>query len=250
MDTPLYELDGTEGDRVDLPEVFETEYRPDLIRRAFVVAQANAIQPKGADPLAGKRTSAESFGAGRGIAMVPRSNNRARRVPQTVGGRRAHPPKAEKDPTKGINKQERRLANRSALASTADAELVRERGHDIDEDLECPIVLDDAFEELTKTRDVVETLESLGLGDDLERAASNRKRRAGRGTTRGRPHRRPTSVLVVTSSEAGPSRGARNIPGVDVATGTDVDVSELAPGGHPGRLTVFTESALEEVATR
>ena len=250
MDVPLFELDGTEADRVELPEVFETEYRPDLIRRAFVVTQANSTQPKGADPLAGRRTSAESFGAGRGIAMVPRSNNRGRRVPQTVGGRRAHPPKAEADTSKAMNKHERQLANRSAIAATADGELVRERGHRVSEEMAYPIVIDDAFEELNKTKDVVEALEALGLGDDLERAERNRKRRAGRGTTRGRPNRQPTSVLVVTSSEVGPSRGARNIPGVDVATAIDVGVSELAPGGHPGRLTLFTASALEEVSER
>lgn len=250
MDVPLYDLDGTDAEEVSLPEVFETAYRPDLIRRAFTVARANASQPRGADPLAGKRTSAESFGAGRGVAMVPRSNNRGRRVPQAVGGRRAHPPKAEADRTKDINANERQMANRSAIAATADAELVRARGHRVPDELAFPIVVDDAFEELVKTRDVVETLEAIGLGDDLERADSNRKRRAGRGTTRGRPHRQPTSVLVVTSSEAGPSRGARNLPGVDVATGREVGVRELAPGGQPGRLTVYTEAALEEVGER
>ncbi|MFW6152972.1 MAG: 50S ribosomal protein L4 [Halobacteriota archaeon] len=250
MDVPLYDLDGTDTEAVALPAVFETEYRPDLIRRAFSIARANASQPRGADPLAGKRTSAESFGAGRGIAMVPRSNNRAKRVPQAVGGRRAHPPKAEADRTKDMNTNERRMANRSAIAATADADLVRERGHLVPEELACPVVLDDAFEELVKTREVVETLEAVGLGDDLERAERNRNRRAGRGTTRGRPRYTPTSVLVVTSSEAGPARGARNIPGVDVATGRDVSVRELAPGGHPGRLTVYTAAALEEVATR
>lgn len=250
MERPRYDLDGTERDPIELPEVFETPYRPDLIRRAFVAQHANATQPDGVDPYAGKRTSAESFGAGRGLARVPRSNNRAKRVPQAVGGRRSHPPKAEADRSKGINDRERRLATRSALAATADASLVRERGHRLPEGLATPVVLGDEFESLEKTRAALEVLRGLGLDADIERADAGRSRRGGRGKTRGRGKRQPKSVLVVTSGGAGPSRAARNLAGVDVATGREVAVAELAPGGHPGRLTVFTESALEEVGER
>jgi len=250
MNVPLYDTDGDEIETVDLPSVFESVYRPDLIGRAIATIHANSTQPKGADPLAGKRTSAESFGAGRGVAMVPRSNNRGRRVPQTVGGRRAHPPKEAKNPAKRLNDNERRLAIRSAVAATADPDLVRERGHLLPDGIDAPIIVDDAFEAFEKTRAVVELFEAIGIDADVDRADRNRGRRGGRGTTRGRGHKGPKSILVVTSSEAGPSRAARNLPGVDVATGREVDVSELAPGGHAGRLTVFTESALEEVAER
>jgi large subunit ribosomal protein L4e len=52
----------------------------------------------------------------------------------------------------------------------------------------------------------------------------------------------------VTSEE--PSKAARNLAGVDVATAREVNTEDLAPGAAPGRLTVFTESALEEVAER
>ncbi|MFP4590601.1 MAG: 50S ribosomal protein L4 [Halobacteriales archaeon] len=250
MEVPRYDVDGTERDPVELPAVFETPYRPDLIERAVAVARANAAQPHGADPYAGKRTSAESFGAGRGVAMVPRSNNRGRRVPQVVGGRRAHPPKAEADRSKQLNDKERRLAVASAIAATADADRVRGRGHRLPADLPCPVVVDDAFEGLTKTSQTLAFLEAIGLDADIDRADSGRTRRGGRGTTRGRAARTPASILFVTSSEAGPSRAARNLAGATVATGREVDVTELAPGGHPGRLTVYTDAALEEVADR
>lgn len=247
MKVPVYTLDGEEDEDVELPSVFESEYRPDLIRRAVLAAQSNRKQDHGADEYAGLRTPAESFGSGRGLAHVPREGGRARRVPQTVGGRQAHPPKTEKDQSVGVNDKERKQAVRSAIAATADAELVRERGHEFDEDVELPLVVSDEFEDLTKTKEAVETLESLGVYADIERA-DDTTIRAGRGTTRGRKYRRPKSVLFVTSEE--PSRAARNLAGADVTTAREVNAEDLAPGAHPGRLTVWTESALEEVADR
>lgn len=250
MQAKTIDLDGNEAGEIDLPEVFETTYRPDLIKRAVLAAQANRTQDYGSDPFAGKRTSAESLGTGRGMARVPRSNGQGRRVPQAVGGRRAHPPKAEKDRTQKVNKKERQLGVRSAIAATADADLVAERGHRFEEDVELPLVVSDEFEELLKTKEVVAFLESVGLHADVERADEGRKVRAGQGKTRGRKYKEPSSILFVTSSEAGPSKAARNLAGVDVATAREVGAEDLAPGTHPGRLTVWTESAIEEVADR
>jgi large subunit ribosomal protein L4e len=247
MKATVHGLDGDDAGEVDLPGVFDTPYRPDLIQRAVVAAQANRKQAYGADPYAGMRTPAESFGSGRGMAHVPRENGQGRRVPQTVGGRKAHPPKAEKDQGKRINDKERQLAVRSAIAATADADLVRERGHQFDSAAELPLVVSDEFEELVKTKEVVAFLEAIGLHDDVERA-DDRTVRAGRGKTRGRKYRRPKSILFVTSEE--PSKAARNLAGVDVATAANVSAEDLAPGTHAGRLTVWTESALAEVADR
>ena len=101
--TTVYDTDGTEAGDVELPDVFETPHRPELIGRAVRTAQANRAQPYGADDYAGMRTPAESFGSGRGMAHVPRSNGQGRRVPQTVGGRPAHPPKEENDRSIKLN---------------------------------------------------------------------------------------------------------------------------------------------------
>jgi len=249
MQVPLRDLDGTEVDTVDLPAAFEGAVRPDLVRKAVSAAQANRRQDYGTDDYAGMRTSGESFGSGRGMAHVPRSEGTGVRVPQTVGGRKAHPPKAETDRTRTINDKERLAAVRSALAATTDPELVAERGHEFDAD-ELPIVFEDDFEDLEKTQEALATLEAAGLGADIERADDGRTVRAGQGKRRGRKYREPKSVLVVTGSESGPSRAARNLAGVDVATGREVNAEDLAPGGDAGRLTVFTESGLEEVAQR
>jgi large subunit ribosomal protein L4e len=247
MQVPVRTLDGDEDGELELPAVFESEYRPDLIRRAVLAAQANRKQDYGADEHAGLRTPAESFGSGRGQAHVPREGGQARRVPQTVGGRPAHPPKAKKDRSLDINTKERQKAIRSAIAATTDADVVRERGHEFDEDVELPLVVSDEFEELEKTADAVDALEALGIAADVERADET-KIRAGQGTTRGRKYRRAKSILFVTSEE--PSRAARNLAGADVTTAHELDAEDLAPGTDAGRLTVWTESAVEEVADR
>jgi large subunit ribosomal protein L4e len=182
------------------------------------------------------------------MAHVPRQNGQGRRVPQAVKGRAAHPPKTEKDRTLDMNTKERKLAVRSAIAATTDAELVAERGHRFEEDLALPLVVSDEFEDLVKTKEVLAFLEAVGADADIERADEGKTVRAGRGTTRGRKYKRPKSILFVTSEE--PSKAARNLAGVDVATAANVSAEDLAPGAHPGRLTIWTESAVEEVASR
>ncbi len=252
MNATVRDLDGESTDEVDLPAVFETEFRPDLIRRAVLAAQANRKQDYGAHPEAGLDTTAESFGSGRGLAHVPRTNaggrSVARKVPHAVKGRKAHPPKAEKNRSLDINDKERQLAIRSAIAATADADLVGGRGHAFDDDAELPVVVGDAFESLKKTQAAVDALESLGVYADVERSEEGRTVRSGQGKTRGRKYRTPASILFVTSSDAGPSRAARNLCGATVATARELGAEDLAPGGHPGRLAVWTESAIEEVS--
>jgi large subunit ribosomal protein L4e len=247
MQATVRTTDGDTDGEIDLPDVFDSEYRPDLIRKAVLAAQANRKQDYGSDEYAGMRTPAESFGSGRGQAHVPREGGRGRRVPQTVGGRKAHPPKAEKDQSLSVNDKERQKAIRSAVAATADEDVVRERGHAFDDDVELPVVVSDDFEEVHKTQEAAAMLDELGLHADIDRA-DEATVRAGRGTTRGRGKRRPTSVLFVTSEE--PSRAARNLAGADVTTALELNAEDLAPGAQAGRLTVWTESAIEEVADR
>lgn len=166
---------------------------------------------------------------------------------QSLDGRHTHR-KAEKDQSKSVNTKERKLAFQSAVAATADPSQVEERGHQFENDVELPLVVSDEFEELIKTQEVVDVLESLGVHADIVRSDENKSIRAGRGKTRGRKYRRPKSILFITSDE--PSKAARNLAGADVVTAANVSAEDLAPGTQPGRLTVYTESAIKEVADR
>ncbi|MFQ6106713.1 MAG: 50S ribosomal protein L4 [Thermoplasmata archaeon] len=244
----VYSVEGKVVKTIELPEVFATDVRIDLIRRAVVSAQANRRQPYGPNPLSGMRHAVSTWGKGRGVARVQRISGQrtGAESPGTVGGRRAHPPRPSHDWSKKINRKERRLAKASALAATMDPGLVSERGHVFDEDLTLPIVVEDDIEVLKTTKEAIELLKSIKVYDDILRA-KRRKIRAGRGKMRARKYRRPKSVLVTLSSSSESSAAFSNIPGVDVSTSRLLNTESLAPGGMPGRLVVFSESALEEL---
>ena len=47
--------------------------------------------------------------------------------------------------------------------------------------------------------------------------------------------------------DKGISKAARNHPGVEVVVVDNLNAELLAPGTHPGRLTMYTTSALEKL---
>lgn len=239
----VFDKQGKAAGTVDLPDVFATPIRLDLVRKAVRVARANRRQRYGASPVAGERHSTESVGKGRGMSRVPRlkQGRDAALAPNVVGGRRAHPPESRHSFALRINKKERRLAIQSALAATADPELVKARGHRIG-DLATPIVVKDDFGTGQKTKDLLVALAAMGVGEDLVRAKEGIHVRAGMGKLRGRRLRKPRSLLIVTAD--GNVAGAKNLAGVDVVSVRDLGAELLAPGGDLGRLTVFTEGAL------
>ncbi|MCK4613955.1 MAG: 50S ribosomal protein L4, partial [Thermoplasmata archaeon] len=83
--------------------------------------------------------------------------------------------------------------------------------------------------------------------DDIVRAKEGKHIRAGRGKLRGRKYRVPRSILVVLSEFNGMEKAVNNLAGVEVTTPEGLTVEKLAPGGDPGRLTVFTEKAIKKL---
>ena len=245
----VFNLEGKKVGRIKLPSVFNTSLRPDVIKKAVVAIQTHRIQPQGRDVMAGKRTTAESWGVGHGIARIPRlkESRRAALAPGTVGGRQAHPPVVEKKIRKKIPKKERRLALFSAIAATGSKEIVAERGHIIDEVPELPLVVTDDLQNLKRTQEVKDVFISLGVWPDIYRVRESIKIRAGRGKMRGRRKKVGVGPLIVISENGGIIEASRNLPGVDVAYVKDLNPELLAPGTHPGRLTVWTRSSIEEL---
>lgn len=244
----VYSVRGEAVRTIELPPVFLTGVRGDLIQRAVISAQANRRQSYGPNPHSGMRHAVSTWGKGRGVARVQRMTGQrtAAESPGAVGGRRAHPPRPGHDWSKKINKKEKTLARASALAATRDANLVSGRGHTFDSSITLPIVVEDDIEVLKTTKDAIELLKSVNVYDDVLRAR-RRKVRAGRGKMRARKYRRPLSVLVTLSSSSESTRAFTNIPGVDVLTTKHLNTEALAPGGQPGRLVIFSESAFEEL---
>ena len=245
----VFNLDGKQIGRIRLPNAFRTPFRPDVIKRAVIAIQSHRFQPKGRDPYAGKRTTAESWGAGYGISRVPRikGSRRAALAPGTVGGRLAHPPVVEKKIYKKIPKKERRLALLSAIAATASKEIVRARGHIVDSVPDIPLIVTDDLESISRAKDLKNVLVNLGVWSDIERVKESIKVRSGKGKMRGRRIKMAVGPLIVVSRKNGIFRAARNFPGVDVVNVRDLNSELLAPGTHPGRLTLWTSSSIKEL---
>ncbi len=253
---PVFDLDGNEVGKLELPLIFSYPVRHDIIRRAFHSAHTARLQPKGRDPMAGKRRAGESWGAGHSVARVPRlDTGRAVFAPMTRGGRLTHPPRVEKVIHERINKKERIIAIVSALAATAEKEFVVRRGHVVPVDT-VPVVVDNKIEEVDRVAEAREILKNLKLWDDVVRAQRKTRIRAGKGKMRGRRYVTPKSILIVVSRLDAPAiKAFRNLPGVDVVVADMLSVLHLAPGGVPGRLTLYSKSAIDvlkekyEVAT-
>jgi large subunit ribosomal protein L4e len=121
----VYDINGNEKEKINLPEIFNTKFRPDLIRKSFNIIHSNKRQPYGTSPLSGTKHATASVGKGRGMSRVPRltQGRRAALAPCVVGGRRAHPPRAERNWKEKMNKKEKILAKNSALAATSIKEM-------------------------------------------------------------------------------------------------------------------------------
>lgn len=252
MQTNVYSVSGGVAGTVDVPAAFETPYRPDIIKKAVLAAAANARQPYGPGARAGMRHSVSTWGKGRGTARVQRVHDgrMATESPNNVTGRRAHPPVPERKWEQKVNKKELRIARQSALAATACAECVKARGHQFDDSVSFPIVVEDAIADMKATSEIVEVFEKIGIGYDLERAKDGRKIRAGKGKMRNRRYRTPVSVLIVVSDaerNAPIFKSASNLPGVTIEEVKTLNTSILAPGGDAGRLTVYTKSAIDAI---
>lgn len=261
MKLKIFDTLNNEKRSLDLPAVFSEPVRDDIIKRAVEAIQANRRQPYGADPMAGKKCSAELSrrrrkyrgSYGHGISRVPRkimsrNGNRLNWVgafaPGTVGGRRAHAPKASKIWAKKINVKERRKAIRSAIAATVVKDLVEKRGHMPPSSY--PFIISNDFESIDKTKDLKKALLALGFKPELERCDKSTFR-GGKARLRGRKYRKKKGPLVVVGDSCPLLKSAQNIAGVDVVKVNYLNAELLAPGSVPGRLTLFTESAVARI---
>ncbi len=250
---PVYNQAGEPVDEVELPPVFRLYVRKDLIKRVYYSEFTARLQPKGRDPMAGRRTSAVSLGPGYGVARVPRIRGtmRAALVNMARGGRAAHPPRVEKRLREEVNRKERLLGTMSALAATSIVEMVRERGHVFSADKLPIIVGSEALEAVTSTRQAREVLAKLGVYEDIVRAKARIRWRSGKGKMRGRRYVKPKSVLFIVEDRESPfAKAVRSFPGVDVAEPAHLNILQLAPGAVPGRLTVVTTEALKGLEAR
>ncbi len=258
-------IEGKKLSELELPKQFSAQIDEGLIKRAVLAIQSAGVQLKYPTPLAGRNNTALYVGArGKptmyrtinvGHARKPRMKNRrgllygqVAGIPGVRGGPKAHPPKPTKISEEKINRKEKRKATESAIAATGKGELVKKRGHIFDANISFPIIVESKLETMDKTKNVADAFEAIGIIADVEKAKRKRQIRAGKGKKRGRKHKNRKSILIVAKDSGKIFRAARNIEGVDVVSVHDLNADLLAPGALPGRLTVWTESAVKELA--
>ncbi|KAJ7668592.1 hypothetical protein DFH06DRAFT_1126070 [Mycena polygramma] len=107
------------------------------------------------------------------------------------------------------------------------------RGHRIEQIEEVPLVIANAAESFTKTKEAVALLKTLNVyGDVIQTSPAPR--------TPSSRHNEDNGIINVL----------RNLPGVELVNVSRPNLLQLAPGGHLGRFVIWTEGAfalLDEV---
>ena len=265
MKSEILGIEGKKIKEIELPEFFSYPVREDLISR--VLEAKKTIQPYSPSLVAGKQHAASGkivhrrhvwrSGYGRGMSRIPRKiisrkgsqfNWIGAEVASTRGGRRAHPPKiASMLNRKKINKKEMEKALMSALSATANKKQISMKYSGVEEkdlkEKEFPIIVESKITNL-KTKDLLESVKKI-LGDKIFMVAlKKREVRSGKGKSRGRKYKSNAGILIVIGKNEKMKAGVFCSKNVNV-----LGISDLAAGGY-GRLVVYTENAIKDLAER
>lgn len=263
MKAKLLDINGKEKSKIDLPKCFSAIIREDIV--AKVLEAKKREQPFGPSPVGGKQHSASGVlihrrkvwksQYGRGMSRVPRKSMSRRgsqfnwvgaEVPNTRGGRRAHPPKVvSRMNHPDINKKEYRIALLSALTATTDEKMLKKKYSRLTDEkiANLPLIIESKFLTL-KTKELINSLKKI-LSEDLSELAIQQKSiRSGRGKMRGRKYKQNAGMLLVTGNEE-----KIKMTAFDIVQTNSLGVTDLAKGGL-GRLTIYTEKAIEELGVR
>ena len=246
----VYSATGAASGSMPLPAVFTAPIRRDVVHFVHSNVAKNARQPISVARDAGMQHSAMSWGTGRAVSRIPRiSGGGTNRSGQGAfgnmcrKGRMFAPTKTYRRWHRHVNVNQRRFAIVSALAASAVPALVMARGHRIEATAEVPLVVS-GLSGMRKTKEAVSALSALGASADVERAKESKTLRAGKGKMRGRRYvSRRGPLLVVGAGESEAVHAFRNLPGVDCVAVNQLNLLQLAPGGHLGRFVVWTQEA-------
>ena len=238
---------------VQLPEVFLAPVRSDLVNFVFANLNKNRRQAYGVYQRAGMEYNAESWGPGRAVARVPRvSGSGTHRSGQGAfanscrGGRMYNPTTVWRRLHRKVNLTQRRHAVASAIAASAVPSLVLARGHRVNQVPEIPLVVDSL--QVSKTKELLKILYSLGCEEELSTIVETKKIRPGVGKQRNRKYKVKKGPLIIyDNGSVNVKKAARNIPGVEVCHVERLNLLQLCPGGHLGRFVIWTKDAFEKL---
>jgi large subunit ribosomal protein L4e len=242
---------------IELPYFFTEPVREDLIQKANIIGvkkQAYATYAlAGRQSSSGKQRHARRRWKslyGRGISRVPRKYLMKRGeqfhmvgtfIPGTVKGRQAHPPQVLQR-YKKMNTKEKICALISAIAATASKEYFEQKYKNKKIAIELPIIIESSLIEKSP-KEIVKFLEEL-LGFEIKKES---KIRAGKGKNRGRKYKKSYALLLVLGNKE--KKKLENY-GIETTNSNLLGIKQLASGGIPGRLTVYTDEAIKNLTER
>uniref|UniRef100_A0A2I3TS74 Large ribosomal subunit protein uL4 C-terminal domain-containing protein n=1 Tax=Pan troglodytes TaxID=9598 RepID=A0A2I3TS74_PANTR len=201
------------GKNVTLPAVFKAPIRPDIVNFVHTNLHKNNRQPHAVSELAGRQTSAESWGTGRAVAQIPR----------VQGGASGN------------------------MCCGALPALVMSKGHRIEEVPELPLVVEDKVEGYKKTKEAVSLLKKFKAWNDIKKDYASQRMRAGKGKMRNRRCIQCTGPYIIYNEDNGIIKAFRNIPGITLLNVSKLNILKLAPGGHVGLFCIWTKSAFQKL---
>jgi len=238
---------------IKLPQVFSAPLRHDLVSFVHDNLSKNSRQAHGITYYSGMNTSSLSWGTGRAVARVPRMRGSGtHRSGQGANGnmcrdgRMAHPLRTWRRWHRKVNLKQRRHALAAAIAATAVTPLVIARGHRVQGLPQLPLIFSDAINTISKAKEAITIFKAFHVDEDILRVRNAKKIRAGKGKLRNRRFKNRRGPLVIGDDKSQSlQRAIRNVPGVDYLNVNRLNIRHLAPGGHLGRLTIWTESAVK-----
>lgn len=239
---------------VELPKCFSGKIREDILQKVFEAEKGMQRQAYGSKYMAGAGYSASGIlkharhkwktTYGKGISRVPRKifsrhgasfNWEAATIASARGGRRAHPPKPEKNWFRKINKKEKKIAFCSAFAGTVNPDALERKYKD---KVKSGFVISSDFLKL-KTKEIKKMLDDAFENPKIWKTSSIR---AGKGKLRGRRYKTNAGLLLVTGNDE-----KLKCNGIDIVNVSRLKINDLAPNGEPGRIAGYTEKAIEEI---
>ena len=253
MKATLFSKTGEKLSSLDLPVVFGTKIREDIVLKYFEAEKFILAQPYSHGPESGKRHSASGTIShqrhdwkghyGKGISRVPRKTMWRRgtqfywvgaEVSGMRGGRRAHGPTLVKKLRK-INKKEAEFAFNSAFAATINPILIAKRYSSISK-VDSPAVIESLP---VKAKELFSALKKI-FPNTFSLVLKKKVIRAGKGKSRGRKYKSNAGLLIIISSDE-----KAKFSGIDIKSQDSLLISDLYP---LGRLVLYTKKAIEDMS--
>ena len=247
------------GKEINLPEAFSSSIREDIAQRCYEIEKRH--QPFAPFLDAGKLAAASGkvrharkvwkTQYGKGMSRTPQKQMwrrgtqfywRGAIVVQSVGGRRAHPPRVEHfEKILSINKKEKEIAFNSGITATASEKYVKKRYERLNsikiENL--PLIADSSILKMNAKK-FFEFLKK-NLGNLYEVSLQEKNKRAGKVKMRIGNRKSAGLLLVIGNSEK------FRMNGIDVRKVDELEMQDFYP---LGRVTLYTENAIKDIETR